>query len=288
MLSLYLKALTKKADKPALRQFKAPPLSQRIYTDTFAFDEAHYSRYVDMTGWADAGEVHPLYLQMRSLPLQLRCLTDKKSPFPLMGLVHTSNSLTHHMALDRTGPVEMRAKIDRIAQHPRGWECELLISALQKGRLVMEARSRYLYRIRASHVEPRGKRTVSEGTEQHATEEATLSLALIHAPANTGRRYARLSGDANPIHLSAVSARLFGFRHPIAHGMWSLGKVMAELQKTGGLTTQARWRLDCQFRNAWSLPSDASLLKDAHIENHYLLRAVSDNKVILTCQIEKD
>ncbi|AWE43480.1 hypothetical protein DDD63_08310 [Actinobaculum sp. 313] len=32
------------------------------------------------------------------------------------------------------------------------------------------------------------------------------------------RQWARLTGDANPIHMSAVSARLFGFRRAILHG----------------------------------------------------------------------
>ena len=54
---------------------------------------------------------------------------------------------------------------------------------------------------------------------------ATWSL-----PADLGRRYARVSGDYNPIHLSGATARLFGFRRAIAHGMWTLARVAAELQ----------------------------------------------------------
>ena len=38
-----------------------------------------------------------------------------------------------------------------------------------------------------------------------------------------------VSGDFNLIHLSDVTAKLFGFERAIAHGMWSLARTAAEL-----------------------------------------------------------
>jgi acyl dehydratase len=45
-----------------------------------------------------------------------------------------------------------------------------------------------------------------------------------------GRRYAAVSGDRNPIHLYAVTARPFGFRRQIAHGMWSMARCVAAVE----------------------------------------------------------
>ncbi|MFD0787986.1 MaoC family dehydratase, partial [Micromonospora azadirachtae] len=45
-----------------------------------------------------------------------------------------------------------------------------------------------------------------------------------------GTDYARVSGDHNPIHTSRLGARLFGFRRPIAHGMWSKARCLAALE----------------------------------------------------------
>jgi len=45
-------------------------------------------------------------------------------------------------------------------------------------------------------------------------------------PADLGRRYARVSGDHNPLHLTA---KAFGFRRQIAHGMWSKARCLAAL-----------------------------------------------------------
>ncbi len=51
----------------------------------------------------------------------------------------------------------------------------------------------------------------------------------IDAPSDAGRRYARVSGDYNPIHLHALSAKPFGFARAIAHGWWVVPRSMAAL-----------------------------------------------------------
>jgi acyl dehydratase len=45
-----------------------------------------------------------------------------------------------------------------------------------------------------------------------------------------GRRYAGVSGDHNPIHLYALTAKAFGFPRQIAHGMWSKARCLAALE----------------------------------------------------------
>ena len=49
-------------------------------------------------------------------------------------------------------------------------------------------------------------------------------------PGDIGRRYASVSGDRNPIHLHGLSARLFGQKGAIAHGMWTKARCLAALQ----------------------------------------------------------
>ena len=44
---------------------------------------------------------------------------------------------------------------------------------------------------------------------------------------DTGIRYAKVSGDWNPHHLYPWSARLLGYRSPIAHGLWTLARAVA-------------------------------------------------------------
>ena len=54
-------------------------------------------------------------------------------------------------------------------------------------------------------------------------------------------RYAGASGDFNPIHLTGLTGRLFGFPGAIAHGMWSLARCAAQLAAGGNCTLEARF-----------------------------------------------
>ncbi|MEL6349641.1 MAG: MaoC/PaaZ C-terminal domain-containing protein, partial [Myxococcota bacterium] len=68
-------------------------------------------------------------------------------------------------------------------------------------------------------------------------------------PENLGRKYARISGDYNPIHLSALTARPFGFRRAIIHGMWTKARCLAQLD------LRAPCEIAVHFLRPASLPS---------------------------------
>ena len=51
-----------------------------------------------------------------------------------------------------------------------------------------------------------------------------------------------MSGDVNPIHLHALSARAMGFRRAIAHGMWTYARTLAALGRTSlGPSSSSVW-----------------------------------------------
>ena len=68
--------------------------------------------------------------------------------------------------------------------------------------------------------------------------------------ADTGRRYGAVSGDVNPIHLSAVTAKAFGFPSAIAHGMYTASRAFTEARVD--LSKPLRW--DVTFDAPVTLP----------------------------------
>ena len=68
---------------------------------------------------------------------------------------------------------------------------------------------------------------------------------------------ARVSGDYNPIHLSAASARLFGLPSAIAHGLWIKARALAAL--TSHLPA-ANVEVFVAFKKPVRLPSEVILL----------------------------
>ena len=85
-------------------------------------------------------------------------------------------------------------------------------------------------------------------------------LARWKAPADIGRQYARVSGDYNPIHLSALTAKLFGFPQAIAHGLWNTARTLAALHEH---LPAANVEIDVEFKKPVRLPSEVVLLSSA-------------------------
>ncbi len=86
--------------------------------------------------------------------------------------------------------------------------------------------------------------------------ELPAAVAEWSVPADTGRRYARVSGDWNPIHLAGLLARPFGFPSAIAHGMWSLASCLAHLATD---SPQTGAKLDVRFLKPLLLPGEVRL-----------------------------
>ncbi|WP_335937074.1 MaoC/PaaZ C-terminal domain-containing protein [Streptomyces sp. PTD5-9] len=78
-------------------------------------------------------------------------------------------------------------------------------------------------------------------------------------PGDLGRRYGAASGDRNPIHLYPLTARLFGFPRPIAHGMWTVARCLAEAPDPEGIQ-----RVRAVFRAPVPLPSTVAHAADAN------------------------
>lgn len=80
------------------------------------------------------------------------------------------------------------------------------------------------------------------------------------------KRYARVSGDFNPIHLSALSASLFGFKKgAILHGMWTKARSVSALMPptntltSTGSTEQPMAEMFVEFKTPLYLPSSTVL-----------------------------
>jgi acyl dehydratase len=111
-------------------------------------------------------------------------------------------------------------------------------------------------------------RMLCKGVELPGTPPADSLLASAaleeltrwQAPADIGRRYAKVSGDYNPIHLSAASAKLFGFPQAIAHGLWNKARTLAALAEH---LPAANIEIAVEFRKPVRLPSEVTLLSSA-------------------------
>jgi acyl dehydratase len=73
---------------------------------------------------------------------------------------------------------------------------------------------------------------IGRGTDDAPAEGEPFDVvpgtgAVWRLDGDLGRRYAAVSGDHNPIHLYPFTAKAFGFKRQIAHGMWSKARCVA-------------------------------------------------------------
>lgn len=87
---------------------------------------------------------------------------------------------------------------------------------------------------------------VPEGAETHQWR----------VPKNMGWRYARITGDFNPIHISRVLAKLLGFERDLIHGMWSAARCAGHM---AGFDKQYPVQLDVLFKGPVYMGRESTL-----------------------------
>jgi MaoC dehydratase-like protein len=169
----------------------------------------------------------------------------------VLGLVHLRNSITRYRPIEVGEPLTVRAWLGETGPHDRGTTIEVLAEALSGDTPVWYEQSVYLHRHKRS------------GSGDRLAEPPVGGAGEVWpVPAGTGRRYAGVSGDRNPIHLSAVTARLFGFRTAIAHGMWAKARCLAALEADGAGRPD-RFRVEVTFRRPVPVPGAVEFRHDA-------------------------
>ena len=189
-----------------------------------AIEPDRLSAYNRVCGFDLRDTIPATYPHILAFPLQLSLMTDPDFPFPAIGLVHIANRITQHRPIRTTEKLQLKVWATPLKDHPRGKQFSLLSEARVGDELVWEEVSTNLKRGGASE-----NGAKAPGAELPRAEDlpptATWTLA-----GDLGRRYGSVSGDLNPIHMHPLTARLFGFKSAIAHGMWTKARCLAALQ----------------------------------------------------------
>jgi acyl dehydratase len=197
----------------------------------------------------DGGDVLPhTYPHVLGFPVQVALMAERSFPLPLPGLVHLENQVTVHRMLTADDALDITVHAERLRPHSKGTLVDLVTEVDVAGKRVWDGRSTYLRRGRGSADALAEVRAPSLPDRPPA--------GVIRVPEGQGRAYAAVSGDVNPIHLHALSARTMGFPRAIAHGMWTAARTLAVLgPRASGPSTSHVW-----FAKPVLLPSTVELV----------------------------
>ena len=198
--------------------------------------------YRALCGFTDKSVLPATYLHMLSFPLSLNLLIQQDFPMKAMGQVHLRNQISVLEEFDLRASISMKATIGNSELTSRGVEWDIDVSAVVDNQLVWSSTSTYLNRCKTGIAAVRHKEILPQGNTQYWTVEADI-----------GRRYAKVSADYNPIHLSDITAKLFGFKQAIAHGMWSKARCLAALEDR---LPNSGYSVDVAFHRPLFLPSE--------------------------------
>lgn len=214
--------------------------------DSIQVDNKHLKTYKAVCGFQDNGNIPAIYLAVLSQSLQMHMMTKEDFPFAILGLVHIRNQVTQFRQIAEDEILTLSCKFGELKPHDKGVQFDFITTAKVGNDVVMEGLTTYLSRQKVTeHVS--NKKIEDHQPNFNVQEQWNI-------PENIGRRYALVSGDFNLIHLHALTAKTFGFKQAIAHGMWSNAKALASLN------LPEKYQSDVWFKLPMYLPSQVEFL----------------------------
>ena len=172
--------------------------------------------YRDACELADDGCLPLTYPHILSAGLHMAMLLHERFPLRMVGLVHIANDIELFRPMPADARLALDCRLESGRSKPRGDEFRMVTEALWNNELAWRETVSFLSPA------PRAGRRVAEGMP-----ELPPVVGQWAVPADTGRRYARVSGDWNPIHFDSDYAASTIFGERIAHGILSAGYISA-------------------------------------------------------------
>ncbi|RKO27410.1 hypothetical protein D7Z96_00260 [Pseudarthrobacter phenanthrenivorans] len=194
-----------------------------------------------------AGFIHAL-----AFPLAMSVMNRDDFPLPLLGMIHLRNKVQQHAPLLFSDTLDVAAHVENLRGHRAGTQVDVVAAVRRSGtsELCWLGVSTYL-----------AKGVFLPGIDKPSPVparpdfEAPDPTAVWQLGVDTGRAYAAVSGDFNPIHLSVLSAKALGMRRSIAHGMYLAARALADVGPSRG--DAFAWEVD--FDAPVFLPSRVAL-----------------------------
>jgi len=217
---------------------------------TVKLSRTHLQQYREICGVTTGAGLPPAYLHIVAMPLHMQLFIADKFPVKVLGLIHLRNTIRVLKDVPIDTPLRLNVYFDTLRLTDIGQEYDFATRFSVDNEVVWEEVSTMFARGNAPPKEG-SKRPSIERSNHPGTGVATETLDIAE---NTGWRYARISGDFNPIHLTARTAKMFGFKQAVAHGMWSMGRCLGS---AASHLPSGKIQVDTQFKLPVYLPSQA-------------------------------
>ena len=207
---------------PGVRKGPASAFTGLAYRrEQVVVERRRVDAYAAVCGFPRKDVVPLTYPHLLAFPLHMAIMSDPAFPYAAIGLVHVENTITAHRAVGVGEALDVTTEVGAPRPHTKGVLLDFVTTVSAEGATAWESTSTYLRRGRTIEGAPTPGLTVLD---------APTGGVEWRLPADLGRTYASVSGDANPIHLYPLTAKALGFRRQIAHGMWTKARSVAAIE----------------------------------------------------------
>jgi acyl dehydratase len=217
---------------------------------------AALERYRDVCGFRPSLWLPISFPHVLAAGMHLRMLLSPAFPVRLPGLVHVWHEIEQREPIPAGAALHIESWIDGAALTNRGAEFCLHTVVSSDAGTAWKEKTGFLARSKRPVLAADMRAGATQTPDTASTGDAPFTVVDRYPlQANLGRRYARASGDYNPIHLFRITAKAFGFKAAIAHGMWSLARCAAALLPEDASNV----RMTVNFKRPLMLPATTLL-----------------------------
>ncbi len=212
-------------------------------------DAERLTAYAELVGETVGDTLPAGFLHTLAFGLGTAMMARADFPLPALGMVHVANHVELRRPVHLGEVIDARLHAERLAPHRRGATVDLVAELTVADDVVWRGVSTYLAKgVRLPDA------AAPEEVERAPFEPPTPT-GQWRLGRDVGPRYAAVSGDHNPIHTNPLAAKAFGFPRPIAHGMYTAARALADV----GAARGDAYTWDVEFASPVLLPSTVTV-----------------------------
>jgi len=247
--------LKKRSAKKA--NFEFPYLN--VIMENASIDRANLLLYRNLTGYEDDGKLPVLYPHAIASPIYMFMLSQREFPLNLLGALHVKNRIISYRPISEKESFTIDVKLENSKILNNGVEFDFSVILSQRDEILWKGITTWFKRGNFGH-----------SNEKLNTFDTLVPIERgkffceLEIPEDIGKRFAKVTGDYNPIHISPFMARLFGLKKNIAHAMWFCGYVgrkLSHLKKNNPV------QIDLAFKSPIFVGSKATVISESRGEN---------------------
>lgn len=205
------------------------------------FPNSLLKEYKNLVGWRNE-VIHPIFPYAIITHLHYQLVNNISFPFSPYGLLHKKEEIILFNKLKK-GNWKLSSSISNYRKVNSGIEFDMISDLYINNQLSWRSTTTALKKLRKNTEKLQIK------TEKlNIIEEISLSKSMA-------LKYAWISKNIDPIHVSSFLAKLMGHKGSLMHGMWGLAKVLSYIDFPFNKSV----KITCRFVSPMYLPCKAKV-----------------------------